>query len=1221
MKKYLILLLLILFSASFADAKTATYTVNASANDARCIDSESCTGYMTQSYMYFPYANDASKTFFKWSVNLPANVTLISTYLTVFPYSSATNASSINLDYVAADSCGTLAANLAVGGSPVTWTFGNWTAGTAAKSDVDIKALLSAWLARAGYTPGNYFGLRGIYNTGSGVSRFISSYDGDTTKAAQLEVNYTGGDAIIEMMMAPPHVKTKQYIEMNIWNQDAGDILYVYLDDVEVESLRYTIQAGDVPANSATPFKKTVLLDYTGLSAGEHHIDAVLKTSGGDSRMGTQVEGRDLKTWTTTHDGIPAVGINENNAICIKNGSACDAYFPVTAFMYDREAWYPPVCYYGGNGICNPTRLVLNGIAFEGYYATHDGDSWQAYLNAAAAVTDDDTGAIWRLIGPGRSLPAVAMTAANIAEAGLLGWQWEDEPELNSAISGSGIRSTLGELTTLFNLTKINDTSHPHFMGHYGYPYVEGASNDAFAKSVNYLTGTKTFYSDVTGGDYYPYEFATRSPNGKLVSLENALSADDSYIAYNYGLIPHISIIQPVDERNVQTITYTNGVVTDYTLAEGTTQAFCMGNTGALGSLTWTPPPTAAQVKNELWLRVIHGAKGITYFPYFCPMFDDVRTVLDNFKTYMSVGYNSNDPLAPIVLSPKSSKYTPVTRTVGAYTVPLNHGTVTAGTDGRVDYMIREYGGKTWVFAARVKKISGETFAACNTTGVSAGAVRCTEGETFGVWPDSTNTNTKSATIPVTGLANSTTVAVYGEGRNITSGDGTITDNFTDYDVHIYKLDASASEFNLTVTKAGDGSGTVTASPSGINCGATCVYAYPSSTVVTLTATVVGNNALGAWSGGGCSGTGATCEVTVTEAVEVTKSFTDTTPRNFNVTVSYAGTGVGTTDPAAGVTAYANGATATTTQTPSANASFSGWSGTCGCTGTGACAPTISADCTIIATWAEDDKYTLSVAYPLHGEVITSDVGGINCGGGNNTCIADFYSQVVTLTTTCPTNFMSPSYGGDCSGTTCAPTMSANKQVSASCICSNCATVGSGGTMTLGSGGSGGAPACNASTDKLGTNDTSGPAPSRSKGSAFCSLFTPSCYGPMGTAYVKHADTNESSLKVCIYSDDGDGLTGSGDTKISCSADITSSSVEFASAAMDAGTLSGGSYWVCSFIKTDATNAFALDSNSTYTTLFYKSSTGYYETPPANLGGITGYATSYSHSVYVTVGP
>jgi hypothetical protein len=1219
--KYLIVILL-LICASTGWAKTATYTVNASANDSRCIDSEGCGAYYTQHGMYFPYPSTGSKTFFKWSINLPANVTLTSSYLTVYPYASATAASNINLDYVAEDSCGALAANLAVGGSPVTWTFGNWTAGTAAKSDADIKGLLSAWLGRAGYKIGNYFGLRGIYNTGA--VRFISSWDEDPTKAAQLEVTYTGGDAIIEMMMSPPHVKTKQYVEMNIWNQDAGDILYVYLDNVEIESLRYTIQAGDVPANAATAFKKTVLMDYTGLSAGEHHIDAVIKTSGGTTRMGTQVEGKDLKTWTTTHDGIPAVGINENNAICIKNGSACDVYFPLVRFMYSREGWYPPVCYYGGNGICDPTRLVLNGTVVEGYYSTHDATSWGAYLDAAAAVTDDDTGAIWRLIGPGRSLPAVAMTAGNIAKTGLLGWIWEDEPELNSAISGHATPSTLGELTTLFNTTKINDTSHPHFMVHYGYPYVEGATNTAFAMSVNYLTsGNKTFYSDVTGGDYYPYEFATRSPNGKLVSLENALSADDSYIAYNYSLLPHFAIIQPVDERNVQTATWTNGILTDYTLAEGTTQAMCMGNTGALGSTTWTPPPTAAQVKNELWLRLIHGAKGLTYFMAFCPMLDDVRTVIDNFKTYMSVGYSSNDPLAPIVLAAKSSKYTPVTRTVGAYTVSLNHGTVTAGTDGRVDYMIREYGGKTWVFAARVKKISGETFAACNTTGVSAGAVRCTEGAEFGVWPDSTNTNTKSATIPVTGLANSTTVAVYGEGRNITSGDGTITDNFTDYDVHIYKLDASASEFNLTVTKTGDGSGTVTASPAGINCGSTCVYAYPSSTVVTLTASVVGNNALGAWSGGGCSGNGATCEVTVTEATEVTKSFTDTTPRNFNVTVSYTGTGTGTTSPAAGVTAYANNATATTTQTPSDNSTFSGWSGTCGCTGTGACAPTITADCSIIATWADNAKYTLSVAYPLHGEIVTSDVGGINCGGGNNTCVADFYSQVVTLTATCPSGFMSPTFGGDCSGSTCAPTLSANKQVSASCVCANCATIGSGGSMTLGSGGSGGAPACNAASDKLGTDDISGSAANRAKDMAYCALFTPSCYGTLTNAYVRHADTSESSAKVCVYSDDGNGIVGSGDLKIGCSNDITSSSVEFASAAMDGGTLTGGSYWVCTFIKADATNTFSLDTNSTLSNTFFKGSSGYYATPPDNLGGIPSYAyfTMNSLSVYVTVGP
>src|SRR5439155_3922926 len=43
--------------------------------------------------------------------------------------------------------------------------------------------------------------------------------------------------------------------------------------------------------------------------------------------------------------------------------------------------------------------------------------------------------------------------------------------------------------------------------------------------------------------------------------------------------------------------------------------------------------------------------------------------------------------------------------------------------------------------------------------------------------------------------------------------------------------------FILTVTKTGTGRGSVTSSPPGIDCGATCSAAYDSGTVVTLTAT------------------------------------------------------------------------------------------------------------------------------------------------------------------------------------------------------------------------------------------------------------------------------------------------------------------------------------------------------------------------------------------------
>jgi hypothetical protein len=76
----------------------------------------------------------------------------------------------------------------------------------------------------------------------------------------------------------------------------------------------------------------------------------------------------------------------------------------------------------------------------------------------------------------------------------------------------------------------------------------------------------------------------------------------------------------------------------------------------------------------------------------------------------------------------------------------------------------------------------------------------------------------------------------------------------------------------LSVAKVGNGSGTVTSSPSGINCGATCTKNYLAGTVVTLTATAATGTTFAGWSGGGCSGTG-TCTVTVNSFTAVTANF------------------------------------------------------------------------------------------------------------------------------------------------------------------------------------------------------------------------------------------------------------------------------------------------------------------------------------------------------------
>jgi hypothetical protein len=77
----------------------------------------------------------------------------------------------------------------------------------------------------------------------------------------------------------------------------------------------------------------------------------------------------------------------------------------------------------------------------------------------------------------------------------------------------------------------------------------------------------------------------------------------------------------------------------------------------------------------------------------------------------------------------------------------------------------------------------------------------------------------------------------------------------------------------LTVAKAGRGAGTVTSSPTGIDCGAVCTRSILDLTPVTVTAIPAKGSAFGGWSGA-CSGRGTTCVVTMTAAKSLTATFT-----------------------------------------------------------------------------------------------------------------------------------------------------------------------------------------------------------------------------------------------------------------------------------------------------------------------------------------------------------
>ena len=79
----------------------------------------------------------------------------------------------------------------------------------------------------------------------------------------------------------------------------------------------------------------------------------------------------------------------------------------------------------------------------------------------------------------------------------------------------------------------------------------------------------------------------------------------------------------------------------------------------------------------------------------------------------------------------------------------------------------------------------------------------------------------------------------------------------------------------LTVSFAGNGSGTVTSSPGGINCASTqgpCSASFASGTTVTLTATPVGTSSFGGWSGG-CTNGASVCTFSLQSNTTVIATF------------------------------------------------------------------------------------------------------------------------------------------------------------------------------------------------------------------------------------------------------------------------------------------------------------------------------------------------------------
>jgi Bacterial Ig-like domain (group 3)/Divergent InlB B-repeat domain len=243
------------------------------------------------------------------------------------------------------------------------------------------------------------------------------------------------------------------------------------------------------------------------------------------------------------------------------------------------------------------------------------------------------------------------------------------------------------------------------------------------------------------------------------------------------------------------------------------------------------------------------------------------------------------------------------------------------------------------------------------------------------------------------------------------------------------------SNFPLTVTLAGTGTGTVTSSPTGISCPSTCSANYAGGTPVTLTASASAGSTFAGWSGA-CSGTGS-CSVTMNSAQSVTATFNPVTV-SFPLSVTLSGNGLGSlTSAPAGIncpsTCSANFASGTTvTLTPSANtgSTFAGWSGAC--SGTGSCSVTMNSAQSVAATFnSVTASFPLSVTISGNGSgSLTSAPAGINCP---STCSANFASgTTVTLTPSANAGSTFAGWSGACSGTgSCSVTMNSAQTVTA----------------------------------------------------------------------------------------------------------------------------------------------------------------------------------------------
>jgi hypothetical protein len=495
----------------------------------------------------------------------------------------------------------------------------------------------------------HYFMSPGEYKIRLTVSTFNMATSPPTRESVLAEDSITitvTGEAPLanfELLHAPFHARTAQYLYAKV--PEAYTPSQVLLRVQQTGGGYSQILSGTTEGEM-----QKFLLNNASLPIGDFVIIAELKS--GETIVSTIRE-----KFSKTYEGAPTVGIDENNSF-ILNGTT--PFLPVGPYMMNTGPF--PLW-----------SKVSNTLHTEGWYESHHATTWVDYIEKG---NDENM----MTVGPGRwagflgspysrnsnpdSLIDYIAQAKN--SAGLLGWCWDDEPNMGGRYS----RVPATVLSGWNYLTNQADPQHPSSQQYYGFDWMShynpltGTHPYSFMRNASSFGGKKTFIADFFTHDAYPMEYkehvSLNYPDRGIIDLwlENL----DNFNWNMAGLVPLGTFIEP---QNIETFDRMSG--TSYLT-------------------NWDAGPTPGDVRTQAWGALIHGMKYIGYFQYFASTPADNLSALAELK-------EATTALTPIILSAPSSKV-------------VTHNCNERGN--RVDLTVRETETDVYVIAARISEPESE---------------------------------------------------------------------------------------------------------------------------------------------------------------------------------------------------------------------------------------------------------------------------------------------------------------------------------------------------------------------------------------------------------------------------------------------------------------------------------------------------------------------------------